>query len=337
MPITVKDIAKIAGVSRATVDRALKGRAGINEVTRDKILEIALDNNYVPNIIGKALVKSKELYTIAVIINSVGNNFFTDVKNGIFDAEREFKDYGFKIKLIEFKGYDYNVLNKLIDQNIDQEVKAVILTPINHKVIENKINYLVDKGIEVVTLTSDIPTSKRLAYVGCDYYKSGKIAGQLIAITTDKRAKICIVTGSKEHIGHNLRLEGIKDIIKCYKDMQVISVIENQDDNIIAYNLMQETLEYNPYIDFVYITAGGVEGTLQAIEQSGKIIKVCSFDDIEATKENIKSGKILATVTQQPYLQGYNSIKLLFDLIIANKKVESINYMDLVIKVSESL
>lgn len=61
MAITSKEIAELAGVSRGTVDRALKGREGVNPKTKERILKIAEENNYKPNLIGKALVYSQPL------------------------------------------------------------------------------------------------------------------------------------------------------------------------------------------------------------------------------------------------------------------------------------
>lgn len=77
MPITVKEIARLAGVSRGTVDRALKNRGGISEKTKKRILEIAEQYDYKPNIIGKALVYSGKPIHISVILNSIGNPFLT--------------------------------------------------------------------------------------------------------------------------------------------------------------------------------------------------------------------------------------------------------------------
>ena len=54
MAITAQKIAELAGVSRGTVDRALKNRTGVNPETKEKILEIARKYNYKPNLIGKA-------------------------------------------------------------------------------------------------------------------------------------------------------------------------------------------------------------------------------------------------------------------------------------------
>ena len=75
MAITAQKIAELAGVSRGTVDRALKNRPGVNPETKQKILDIAQKYNYKPNLIGKALAYSKHTITIGVILNSVGNSF----------------------------------------------------------------------------------------------------------------------------------------------------------------------------------------------------------------------------------------------------------------------
>lgn len=77
MPITVKEIARLAGVSRGTVDRALKNRGGISEKTKKRILEIAEQYDYKSNIIGKALVYSGKPIHISAILNSIGNPFLT--------------------------------------------------------------------------------------------------------------------------------------------------------------------------------------------------------------------------------------------------------------------
>ena len=106
MAITAKEIAELAGVSRGTVDRALKGREGVNPETKERILKIAEEHNYKPNLIGKALVYSNRSVPVAVIMNSIGNSFFEDVKKGMLAAEHEYSDYGIKLNIREIKGYN---------------------------------------------------------------------------------------------------------------------------------------------------------------------------------------------------------------------------------------
>lgn len=186
-------------------------------------------------------------------------------------------------------------------------------------------------------LSSDIDVKGKLSFVGCDCLRSGKIAGRMVGLLSEGHARLCIVTGSTLHPGHRWRVEGVSSVVREYSDIKIVDVIENNDDNETAYLAMKAALNRNGDIDFVCITAGGVQGTLKAIEEDGRKIKVCSFDDIPATKEAMKNGKILATICQQPYEQGYNAVKSIFDKVIAKTHVEERQYSELSIKVDYSI
>lgn len=336
LAITAKEIAALAGVSRGTVDRALKNRPRISRETKERILKIAEQYNYKPNLIGKALVSSGQKVGVAVILTSVGNPFFDDVKNGIFAAVKAYEDYGIEINLTELKGYNPEELISALE-NIQDGIENLIITPVDDEKLKGKLQELVEKGINVVLLSSDIDVKGKLSFVGCDCLRSGKIAGRMVGLLSEGHARLCIVTGSTLHPGHRWRVEGVSSVVREYSDIKIVAVIENNDDNETAYLAMKAALNRNGDIDFVCITAGGVQGTLQAIEEDGRKIKVCSFDDIPATKEAMKNGKILATICQQPYEQGYNAVKSIFDKVIAKTHVEERQYSELSIKVDYSI
>lgn len=336
MAITAKEIAILAGVSRGTVDRALKNRSGVNKDTKEKILKIAEQYNYKPNLIGKALVYSGHYVPVDAILTSLGNPFFDDVKDGLFAAERAYGDYGIKLRLTELKGYNAKELIAALE-SLDSSVKNVIITPVDNDELREKIEELTKKGLNIVTLSGDINAKGILTHIGCDCYKSGKIAGRLVGLFSEGKARLCIVTGSRLHPGHRLRVEGVSQVAKEYSNIEITDVIENNDDSETAYRAMKKVLNNKNDIDFVCITAGGVEGTMRAIKEGGRGIKVCAFDDIPATKAAMKSGDISATICQQPYEQGYNAVKSIYDKVIAKSDVEALQYTQLNIKVDYSL
>lgn len=337
MPITVKEIADLAGVSRGTVDRALKNRPGINEETKKRILEIAEQYDYKPNIIGKALVYSGKPIHIAVILNSIGNPFFDDVKAGIFAAAEEFESYGFQITLSEFKGYDVKNLLQLLDK-LPEDISNIILTPIRDKRVAQKLHSLRDNIKNVIMLSGTVEGLENAVYVGCDYLKSGRIAGRVTGLISGGSANLFIVNGSLQHKGHGQRVEGIKTVLKKdYPSIRLVGVAQSDDDDETAYREMKKAFREHPEIDFVYITAGGVNGTLQAVREHTKKVRVCTFDDTETTRKALQNGSVLATICQQPFEQGYNSVKALFDKIITKKDVQNAIYTQLSIKVDQSL
>ena len=82
MPVTVKQIAELAGVSRGTVDRALNGRGNVRPEIEKKILAIAQEMGYTPNRAGKALAYQRKNLSFGMIANAEGNEFFDEVLRG---------------------------------------------------------------------------------------------------------------------------------------------------------------------------------------------------------------------------------------------------------------
>lgn len=337
MAITAKEIAQLAGVSRGTVDRALKNRPGISNETKQRILEIAKKYEYKPNIIGKALVYSGKPIKVPVILNSIGNPFFDDVKAGIFAARDEYAGYGFETELYEFKGYESENLIKLLDK-LPDDISRLVLTPICCKEVEERLCKLRERGVRIIMLSSELEGIENAVYVGCDYFKSGCIAGRLTGLLSNGSAKLYIMTGSKQHKGHARRVEGIRSVMeKDYPQIDIVGISESNDDDETAYSAMKNALENHPEIDFVYITAAGVKGTLLALKEHGSKVRVCTFDDPPVTRDALLGGEVLATICQQPFEQGYMAIKALFESIVLKKEPQSRIYTDLTVKVDKSL
>ncbi len=80
--ITIKDIARLLGISKSTVSRALSGQGEINPETKRKILELARKLDYQPNIVAVSL-KQQRTNTIGVIIPETVNRFFAKAVGGI--------------------------------------------------------------------------------------------------------------------------------------------------------------------------------------------------------------------------------------------------------------
>src|SRR6204780_3689923 len=87
-------IAEIANVSIGTVDRALHGRPGINEATRQRILRIAEQISYTPNLAARALSVSKDSARVGVCMPREIHFFYDQLWSGVLDESRRLGKLG---------------------------------------------------------------------------------------------------------------------------------------------------------------------------------------------------------------------------------------------------
>lgn len=157
MAITISDLADICNVSKGTVDRALNGRSGIKEETRNKILLAARENKYMPNKIAQSLVTGNTM-TIGVVCFDLYNNFFAMLVD-IIEAAAKQKGYFINLVLThgdidkEMQGMSY-----LFQRNID----GIIIFPVVKGTSYEK--YLLNFNIPIVTIYNKI--SDKFIHIG---------------------------------------------------------------------------------------------------------------------------------------------------------------------------
>lgn len=318
--ITQKQIAELAGVSRGTVDRVLNRRGEVSEATRRKILSIVEALDYKPNRAGKSLAISHKNITIGCIMIQADNPFYAELNQGIKKKAAEYAEYGFKI-LLRLSVFEVSAQIKLIDELIDEGINALVIQPANHPSLCNKLKEVSSLGIPVVTTNTDLPGSDTFCYIGNDFYLCGKTAANLMALLMHNNSKIGIVTGFFNAKSHSDRIDGFRDFLAPYPDMNIIEVIENHDDEVESYCRVKNMLSDHPEIDSIFIVAGGVYGACRAIQEfrTTRLLCTISFDDVPTTKELIKSDVIQATICQQAARQGELSLEVLFNYFIAGE------------------
>jgi len=341
MAVTSKQIAEMVHVSRGTVDRVLNNRGGVKKETERKVREIAENLGYVPNRAGKALSSSKRPILLGLILNCEGNPFYEEILSGIESAKNAYPDFSVEFKIKKLRGYHAKDQIDAIGELQNLGVTALIITPMNDESVAKKINEVVEDGISVVTLNTDIEHTSRLLHVGCNYIASGRTAAGLIGLLTGGSASVAIVTGSMSMLGHRQRVQGFLDDMKHdYPNMSCAGVVENYDDDDNSYKVVKNLMNVSPEITAVYFAAAGVNGGIQAIEEcrEGNMPIIITCDDVEQTKQLVKKGKIEATICQQPHRQGFEVVHLILEYLISGKKPENdVIYMENQIKIAQNI
>ncbi|MBS4177698.1 substrate-binding domain-containing protein [Lederbergia citrea] len=181
-------------------------------------------------------------------------------------------------------------------------------------------------GIPIITVANDVPmgNSLRKSYVGSDQYLAGKmIAEQLIAdMGASPEGEVAIMIDKQYQYFQKQRLEGIKDVLTKYPNIQMID-IEMQDAREQVIATTKDVLNRHPNIDaFITVNADILAAMVQEIESRSKIERyyIYSFDDDYESISLLNQGKIDGIIEQSPEEMGTMSVKLLLKWL-NNEKV----------------
>lgn len=311
---TIKEIAALAGVSRGTVDRVLNHRGSVNPATAERIEKIARELDYKPNVAGLVLAAQKKKLKLGVILFSPENPFYLDVFEGVSSKAEELAGYNCTVIVKQIASSVEAQLNA-IEELVAEEINGIALAPYNDSRIRDKINLLSEQGIPVVTLNTDIENTRRIAYVGSHYTKSGSTAAGLLRLMTHGEVHVGIITGSSNILCHTERIAGFTESLKPFSDtIHIAEIVEVHDDEFESYEKTTALLKKHPEINALYFVAGGVYGGCRSVKALGlqNKMRIVAYDMVPTTKELLRQGIISAVICQQPKLQGSKPLALLF-------------------------
>jgi LacI family transcriptional regulator len=320
MAITIKEVAKIAGVSPATVDKVLHDRPGVKEKTKLRIQQVIADLGYKPNIVGKALQLQKKKLTIAAILLKVDS--LPVIQKGISDQLENYKDFGFHVEIEIIPYHDTKAQAQALLSCADRNISGVILHALVNDEVQGAINFLVEKKIPVITINSDIPESARSCFIGQNPIQAGKTAARLMAKFLSSRGSIVVFTGSRELSTDFDRLKGFFGLLQEeYPDMKVVETLQTWEDPLLTYQKTAELLNEHKKIDGFFISSGGVREVGRAVRAlgfAGKIAIIC-FDLYEDIQTLIREKVIDCTIGQNLTRQGGYPVQLFFQYLYYNQ------------------
>lgn len=235
MTLTIKDIARYAGVSPATVSLSLKDDSRVAEKTREKVKKISKKFNYVPNNIGRAL-QSNKTSLAGYLISTVTSSYFNELLQGAGNAAAE-NNYGL---LVGITSASLQFEKEQLQLFYEKRVDGIIASGYNRNV-GGRLSELNKMGIPVV-ICSGLSADKDIPYILVDNVKGGLMAAEhlielgheTIAYGFSKnvncgRYQGCCKATSEKGISKPILFADEKGLIKLLKS-------KNRPTGIVAYS-----------------------------------------------------------------------------------------------------
>ncbi len=263
---------------------------------------------------------------IPVIYLDVSINFAQPIKAGV---EQAGEDLGVKAIFDGPVNWDLDQQVAVIENYITRQVDGMAVAPLSSEVIDPLIKKAIDAGIPVVTFNTDSPTSERIAFFGQDLVAVAREQGGMVADYINEEGVVLITSCDAAAPWSQMREQGVREGLAKYPKIKVITNICNaKGDEQTTYAAIENAMLANPDITAVAsldaVTTPAVGRYILRNGLAGKIIQV-GHDLMPETLDNIKAGATTATLSQNPYAQGYEPVKALYEHLTEGTPLKDLN------------
>ena len=316
----VRDVARVAQVSVGTVDRALNGRGEINAETRKRILAIAQDHGYVPNLTARALSFSKSSLRIGLCIPREIRDFYDSLQKGVLEEAQSYAHVGVEVLYRPVPKLS-SPSRKAIQDLLEIGIRALILTPGLSSNVAPLIREAEEQhDVRVVCVASDNSPSGRSSAISVDPAINGALAAELLSKLIAPQSKVAIITGMLDTEEHRLKVEAFQRRFPVENGGSTLPPIEGHEEPAEVYAKTRRLLIQNKNLAGIYVSTVNCVPVCQAVEERGlsgkvKIVATDLFPDLAPFFER---GTLSASIYQNPYRQGQLAVRSIVDHFLNN-------------------
>ena len=311
--VTIQDVARVAGVSVATVDRVLNRRPGVRVVTVGRVETAIRELNYQPDRIAARLARSRE-YRFCFVLPERSGDFWERINEEVRIVAERMSGERVSISVKRVDVFDGDLLASTLD-GIGDMFDGVAVAALDHPAVREAINALAARGVTVVTLVSDVPGSKRVHYAGIDNSSAGRTAGSLMGrFLRGMTGKVGLIAGSLALRDHIERQFGFEQVMTHeYPHLSMLPVRESRDDwRKLAEMTAQLLAEHSDLIG-IYNVGGGTRGIVSALDAAGRPrdIVLIAHDLSDSNRKALIRGTIDAVINQDPGHEVRSAVRVL--------------------------
>lgn len=324
---TIKDVARLAGVSIGTVDRVLHKRGRVSSANQAAVERAVASLNYHPSQVARALSIRRQNLKIGVSCPFVEQEFWTDACNGINHAAQQQQKFGIEVILDKYSSYDIAAQKQSLDRLLAMNVQGLMLTAVQD--VDQMLNATIPADTPFCTVIDDCPASRRLFHVGPNDYAMGQVIAKQALLYRPENLHAAVIAPNSSMAGTTKRLSGFRDkFAEEHRENALLTIcnIEGQTEKLSYENVYDKTLELiqtYPSLNTIYVTNGLTQWTAAAVMAAKKQSEIYVFghEYTSMTREFIEAGPIIATVFQKPAYQWELAIQMFCEYLIGDRTI----------------
>lgn len=266
---TVKDVAREAGVSVTTVDRALNGRLKVREDTMRKIAQAAHKIGYhARGLIDQRLSTVAPEMKFGFILLKEKHEFYQHFARELEAAVSARTDIRGRAS---FKYAQSQSPEEFVDliEGLGRKVDALGCVAVNHQKLNVVVDELKENGVPTYSLLNDFAQGIRRNYMGLNNMKVGRVAAWTLTRGATAPGKLAIFVGGNRWHGHDLREVGFRSFVReNAPDFKMLDTLVNLEARQVTYEATLDIINRHPDLRGIYVAGGGMEGAIAAVREA---------------------------------------------------------------------
>ncbi len=310
---TLVDVADVAGVSLATVDRVFNHRPGVSPRTAERVEQALVRLGYRPDPAAVRLARGIQ-YQFCFVLPAGTNSFMNLLAGQVERTLTALADQQAYGDILRVDVFDPNVLAETL-RGLAGRYHGVATVALDHPLVRDAINALVDSGVSVVTLVSDVPNSRRHRFVGIDNSAAGRTAGTLMGRFAGSRSgPVGMIAGSLALRDHVERRFGFQQVIGSeYPSLRPLPALEGRDDTDRCRVVAEKLLAEQPDLVGIYSIGAGNRGIADALMAAGRERDVIfiGHELTDHSRRYLMQGVMAAILNQDPGHEARSAARIL--------------------------
>lgn len=342
---TIKDIARMAGVSAGTVDRVLHNRGDVSPKSKAKVQKVLDEIHYQPNVFAIGLAAKKKYSFICLIPYYIGHDYWHSVVGGIERARQELRPFNVSVDYLYYHHGDEESYREACEAIKNSKVDAVLIAPNFREETLALTACLQENKIAYAFIDFNMEEAEALTYIGQDSYKSGYIAAKILMrnySVGEGQELVLFLSNNKDNpaeIQMQCRLKGFMNYInEEYNNLTIHEVVLNKSNQESNRQVLDDFFQAHPAAVLGVVFNSRVYQLGEYLHHTGRSMKgLIGYDLLKANVELLKSGDVHYLIGQRPGLQGYCGVKALCDHVVFKKAVDAVKYMPIDILIKENI
>lgn len=332
--VTIKDISKELGISAVSVHRALRGKEGISDELRFKIIETANEMGYVENYAAASIKRKTQRVAVVLPKDKWEKKIYFDyLWLGINKGADELKGLNIEISpfVCDNEEMQLEQLKEIAKMGPGEYGGVITISFTGAAEVLMQFQSMLARDMKVLVIDDHIEIPEGLISIPPREVQVGKVAAELAGLITSDKGRLLVSCGRTDSKIHANRLESFCNYIKENKPGLTIELItgytRNMDHRGELYKNACEALDKYSDICLMYaLTSHDNRAFVEALEKHGKNknVAIIGTDLNEETLEFLKQKKMSAVIDQNPYEKGYMAFKIMVDCLIKNISVPDV-------------